>query len=142
MTRKILDEVMKRTWPAVHETHCRCSTRFWIAKFSNNGSIHSLNALNRAHTPIHSRNAASSALRPLTTSTMSPSPEKVTSPLSAAGRVYFFAEDGSATVTATGRDYKVLATNKLADGFMASPAVTGDSLILRTKTHVYRVTKR
>jgi hypothetical protein len=34
---------------------------------------------------------------------------------------------------------EVLATNTLADGFMASPAVAGKALILRTKTHLYRV---
>jgi hypothetical protein len=29
--------------------------------------------------------------------------------------------------------------NQLDDGFMASPAVTGKALILRTKTHLYRI---
>jgi hypothetical protein len=37
------------------------------------------------------------------------------------------------------RTYEVLATNKLDDGFMASPAVYGKSLILRTKTNLYRI---
>ena len=38
-----------------------------------------------------------------------------------------------------GRQFKKLAENTLADGFMASPAVTGKALILRTKTHLYRI---
>ena len=59
--------------------------------------------------------------------------------LYAAGRLYFFSRDGASTVIATGREPKVLGTAKLDDGFMSSPAVVGDALILRTKTHLYRV---
>ena len=32
-----------------------------------------------------------------------------------------------------------LAENQLDGGFMASPAVSGKALILRSKTHLYRV---
>ena len=35
----------------------------------------------------------------------------------------------------------MLAVNQLDDGFMASPAVAGKALILRTKTHLYRIEK-
>jgi hypothetical protein len=38
-----------------------------------------------------------------------------------------------------GRSLEVLATNTLANGFMASPAVDGKALYLRTKTHLYRI---
>lgn len=55
------------------------------------------------------------------------------------GRVYFCAEDGKCTVVAADRELKILAENKLDDGFMATPAVSGDSLFLRTKTHLYCV---
>ena len=61
------------------------------------------------------------------------------SPISAAGRIYLFNEDGKATVIEAGRGFKVLSENLLDDGFMASPAVVGDSLILRTRTHLYRI---
>jgi len=61
------------------------------------------------------------------------------SPLTAEGRVYFFSEEGKVTVIEAGRQFKKLAENSLADGFMASPAVTGKALILRTKTHLYRI---
>ena len=44
------------------------------------------------------------------------------SPVLADGRIYFFSEDGRATVIEAGRDFKVLAENTLDDGFMASPA--------------------
>lgn len=59
------------------------------------------------------------------------------SPLFSAGRIYFINEEGVATVIRAGRDYEVLATNTLDDGCMASPAISGKSLILRTKTNLY-----
>jgi hypothetical protein len=61
------------------------------------------------------------------------------SPLLAGGRLYAFSEDGKTTVLQAGRAFQVLAENALADGFMASPAVAGEALYLRTKTHLYRV---
>jgi outer membrane protein assembly factor BamB len=65
------------------------------------------------------------------------------SPITAEGRIYFFSEEGKTTVIAATREFKKLAENSLADGFMASPAVAGSSLILRTKSHLYQIgTKR
>ena len=61
------------------------------------------------------------------------------SPVYADGRIYFFNEVGKATVVEAGRQFKVLAENKLEDGFMASPAIAGKALYLRTKTHLYRI---
>jgi outer membrane protein assembly factor BamB len=61
------------------------------------------------------------------------------SPLSAAGRIYFFDEDGKTTVIEAGRNFKILAENHLDNGFMASAAVIGDALILRTTMDLYRV---
>ena len=61
------------------------------------------------------------------------------SPISDGARVYFFSEEGKATVIEAGRAFKVVAENMLDDGFMASPAVWGDALFLRTRTHLYRI---
>jgi outer membrane protein assembly factor BamB len=61
------------------------------------------------------------------------------SPILADGRVYCFSHEGKATVLKAGRAFEVLATNVLEAGFMASPAVSGAALFLRTKTHLYRV---
>ena len=61
------------------------------------------------------------------------------SPIAAGDRVYLFSEDGKTTVIAAAREFRVLAENQLEDGFMASPAVAGESLILRTRTHLYRI---
>lgn len=63
------------------------------------------------------------------------------SPIYADGRMYVFSQEGDTTVLAPGREYKVLAVNRLDDGFMASPAVAGKALILRTKSHLYRIEK-
>jgi outer membrane protein assembly factor BamB len=61
------------------------------------------------------------------------------SPVFASGRIYFFDQDGTAHVVAAGRTWKRLAVNKLDDGCMASPAVAGDALFVRTRTHLYRI---
>jgi len=61
--------------------------------------------------------------------------------LAAEGRLYCFSEEGKTVVLAAGREFKKLAENSLDEGFMASPAVSGKALILRTKTHFYRIEK-
>ena len=38
-----------------------------------------------------------------------------------------------------GREFKLLAKNKLDDGCMASPAVADNALLVRTRTHLYRI---
>ena len=63
------------------------------------------------------------------------------SPIAAEGRIYCFSHEGPATVIAAGREYKELAVNNLDEGFMASPAVSGKAIFLRTKTHLYRIEK-
>lgn len=62
--------------------------------------------------------------------------------LYADGRIYCFNQDGKATVFAAAREYKELAVNELQDGFMASPAVSGKALFLRTKTQLYRIEEK
>jgi len=61
------------------------------------------------------------------------------SPIYADGRIYFFSHDDAATVIRPGRTFQALATNRLDAGCMASPAVVGKALIVRTKTHLYRI---
>ena len=61
------------------------------------------------------------------------------SPILANGYAYFCSEEGKTTVIRPGREFKKVAENKLDGGFMASPAVTDNALILRTKTHLYRI---
>lgn len=61
------------------------------------------------------------------------------SPIYAQGHLYVANEEGKVSVLATGREFKVLAENKLADGVMASPAVSGKALYYRTKSSLYRL---
>jgi outer membrane protein assembly factor BamB len=65
------------------------------------------------------------------------------SPVYADGRIYFFNRDSVATVVAPGREFKVLSVNHL-DGelLMASPAVAGKALFVRTESHLYRIQQR
>ena len=64
------------------------------------------------------------------------------SPIAARAHVYFFNEDGQTTVIESGRAFKVVAENYLENGFMASAAVAGNSLVLRTVKHLYRIDDR
>jgi len=61
------------------------------------------------------------------------------SPIYANGRLYFFSTQGKSSVLKHGRTFEVLVANKLDTGLMASPAVAGNALFLRTKTHLYRI---
>lgn len=61
------------------------------------------------------------------------------SPICADGRLYFPDQSGVMRVLKPGRTFQLLAENRLDTGFMASPAVMGRSLLLRTRTHLYRV---
>jgi outer membrane protein assembly factor BamB len=61
------------------------------------------------------------------------------SPLYGDGRLYLFNQEGATTVLKPGRTFEALATNTLANGFMASPAVAGKAFYLRTKIDLYRV---
>jgi outer membrane protein assembly factor BamB len=63
------------------------------------------------------------------------------SPVWANGYVYYCSQNGKTFVVKTGTEFILEAENRLDDGFMASPAVSGDSLILRTRTHLYRIAR-
>jgi len=59
--------------------------------------------------------------------------------LAADGRIMAFDRDGKVTMFAPERAFKRLGEARLERGFMASPAVVGGALILRTETHLYRI---
>jgi outer membrane protein assembly factor BamB len=61
------------------------------------------------------------------------------SPIYADGKVFFFAENGTSTVLAASTEFKPLAKNTLDGEIMATPAFVGNSIFLRTKTHLYRL---
>ena len=60
------------------------------------------------------------------------------SPLYADGKLYFSSKQGEVTVVEASRDEpEILAQNRLDARFIASPAVAGLNLILRSTTHLY-----
>ncbi|HVU89134.1 MAG TPA: PQQ-binding-like beta-propeller repeat protein [Pirellulales bacterium] len=63
------------------------------------------------------------------------------SPIFADGRIYFLNEIGATSVIAPGAKFERLATNNLPGRTLASLAVAGRAIYLRTDTHLYRIEK-
>ena len=59
------------------------------------------------------------------------------SPLYAGGNIYFFSMEGRVSVISAERQFKLLARNEFDEGFIASGAVAGNTLILRSERHLY-----
>ena len=59
--------------------------------------------------------------------------------LYANGLIYAFNEFGEGRLFKPSDTFEVVRENKLEVGMLASPAVVGDSLILRTRSHLYRI---
>jgi outer membrane protein assembly factor BamB len=58
------------------------------------------------------------------------------SPVAAAGRIYLASEDGDLFVIKAGRQFELLAANSMGEICMATPAVSGDLLVVRTQRHL------
>jgi outer membrane protein assembly factor BamB len=63
------------------------------------------------------------------------------SPVGAAGRVYFVGRGGTTEVIRNADQLEVLATNKLDDGFDASPAIAGNEIFLKGKKYLYCISE-
>ena len=63
------------------------------------------------------------------------------SPVVADGKVYLVSEDGETIVISAGRPPKVLARNTLRARQLASPAVAGGRLFIRSDDAVYAIGK-
>jgi outer membrane protein assembly factor BamB len=61
------------------------------------------------------------------------------SPVAAGGRLYLASEDGDVFVVKAGRAFELLATNPMGEICMATPAISGDTLIVRTAGHLVAV---
>jgi outer membrane protein assembly factor BamB len=61
------------------------------------------------------------------------------SPIFADGRIYFLSEEGVSTVIAPGKTFQRLAINELEGATLASMAVSGGSIFIRSDTHLYRI---
>ena len=63
------------------------------------------------------------------------------SPIVADGKIYFLSEDGETVVMAVGRTAKVLSRNRLDARILASPAVSGGRLFIRSDDALYAIGK-
>ena len=63
------------------------------------------------------------------------------SPVFVDGRIYFQSEEGVTSVVAPGKEFRKLANNRVDGGTLASMAVSGGSLFLRSDTHLYRISQ-
>ena len=61
------------------------------------------------------------------------------SPIYADGRIYFLSEEGESIVIAPGKQFKALARNQLDGQTLASMAVSGGSIFVRSESHLYRL---
>lgn len=59
------------------------------------------------------------------------------SPIAADGKLYFASEDGDVYVVKAGSKFDLLATNRVGEVIMATPAITRGMVIVRTRAHVY-----
>jgi outer membrane protein assembly factor BamB len=64
------------------------------------------------------------------------------SPVGANGKLYLATEEGDVVVVKMGDAFEVLATNTLTDqSFIASPAIAGGDIFLRSRTHLFRISR-
>jgi outer membrane protein assembly factor BamB len=61
------------------------------------------------------------------------------SPVFADGRIYFQSEEGLTTAIGPGKVFRKLATSQLDGAMLASMAVSGGSIFIRTDSHLYRI---
>jgi outer membrane protein assembly factor BamB len=61
------------------------------------------------------------------------------SPVIADGRIFFLSEEGQTTVLVPGRQFHRLAVNRLDGPTLASFAIAGGSIFVRSATHLYRI---
>jgi outer membrane protein assembly factor BamB len=64
------------------------------------------------------------------------------SPWAYNGKIFALSEDGDTFVIQAGPDFKLLGKNSLDEMALATPAVVNGSLIIRTQSKLYRITKR
>ena len=64
------------------------------------------------------------------------------SPIVAAERLYVATEEGRMAVLRTGKVFETLAINEFGERIFATPAVTGDALIVRTESRLYCISEQ
>ena len=65
-----------------------------------------------------------------------------TSPWAYNGKLFCLSEEGQTFVISTGEEFKLLHVNNLDDFTMASPALVGDRLLIRTEHRLYSIRQK
>ena len=65
-----------------------------------------------------------------------------TSPWAYNGKLFCLSEEGQTFVVSTGEEFKLLHVNELDDFTMASPALVGDRLLIRTEHRLYSIRRK
>ncbi len=60
----------------------------------------------------------------------------------AGGHIYFVSEQGEVTVLEEGNVFKKVASNELGEVVMATPAISGDRLLIRTVRNLYCLARK
>ncbi|MFC2087158.1 PQQ-binding-like beta-propeller repeat protein [Bacteroidota bacterium] len=63
------------------------------------------------------------------------------SPVYSNGYLYFPSQNGNTLVIEEGREYKLVADNQLEGQIWATPAISGNSIFIRTSEYLYRIGK-
>src|SRR5204863_9322431 len=63
----------------------------------------------------------------------------VASPIAAAGKLYLTGEEGDIYVVKAGAQYELLAKNSVGEAALATPALSGDLLIVRGAKHLFAI---
>jgi outer membrane protein assembly factor BamB len=61
------------------------------------------------------------------------------SPWAYDGKIFCLSEDGDTFVIRAGPEFELLGKNSLGELCMATPAIVGDGLIIRSESHVFRI---
>lgn len=61
------------------------------------------------------------------------------SPWAYGGHVFALGEEGNTFVIEAGEEYRLVGVNPLRDWALASPAIVGDRLLIRTRQHLYSI---
>jgi hypothetical protein len=64
------------------------------------------------------------------------------SPVYAGGRIYFMSEECESVVIEPGKEFKLLARNRLDGQCLASIGVSNGDLFIRSSTHLHRIGRR
>ena len=64
------------------------------------------------------------------------------SPWAYDGKIFLLSEEGDTFIVEAGEEYRLLGVNSLDEFALATPAIVGDRLLIRTQSHLYSIRNR